>query len=83
MEYLYKTKGVCPAEIVVKLNGDLVEEVKFSGGCNGNLKAISKVVKGMTVDEASEMFEGITCGMKSTSCSDQMVQALKEARANG
>lgn len=76
----YKTKGVCPREIIMDLDGDTVRSVEFVGGCNGNLKALSKVVQGMTIDEVSALFEGTTCGNKDTSCVDQLVRGLKETQ---
>lgn len=79
MAYRYTTKGVCPKYIDVDLDGNRIKEVKFFGGCNGNLKAISKVVQGMTVEEVTNMFSGITCGMRGTSCSDQLTKAVQEA----
>lgn len=78
--YTYTTRGVCPRTINVELEGDTVSHVEFFGGCNGNLKAISKVVEGMTVEEVAALWEGNTCGPKSTSCVDQLVCALREAR---
>lgn len=77
----YIPRGVCARAIDVELDGDKVSQVEFMGGCNGNLKAISKLVEGMTVDEVSRILKGNTCGPKSTSCADQLVCALEEARA--
>ena len=76
--YTYRTRGVCSREIHIDLDGDKVSEVEFVGGCNGNLKAISK---GMTVDEVAAVLEGNTCGNRSTSCADQLVCGLREAQA--
>lgn len=81
MEYTYTTEGICPKEIVIKLDGDTVEDVEFRGGCNGNLKAIRRVVQGMKVDEVKETFTGITCGRRDTSCTDQLAKAVHEAFA--
>ena len=67
-------------QIDVELDGDIVKDVKFYGGCNGNLQGISRIVRGKTVDEVAEAFEGIKCGMKQTSCPDQLVKALRAAR---
>lgn len=80
--YSYKTQGVCARQIDFDIDGDVVKNVKFYGGCDGNLKAISKVVEGMEVDKVIELFEGNTCGMKSTSCVDQLAQGLKAAKNN-
>lgn len=79
----YKTKGTCSSEIqfdVEEVDGEkIVRNVKFIGGCNGNLKGIGKLVDGMKVDEVISRLEGTTCGMKGTSCPDQLARALKNA----
>ena len=79
MSYLYKTKGTCSSQIEVTLDGDIVKDVKFTGGCNGNLQAIPKLVEGLTVEEVEEKISGIHCGMRSTSCGDQLARACREA----
>ena len=79
----YTPRGVCSRQIDVEVNGDTVESVQFTGGCDGNLKAISKLVAGMKVDDVAALLEGNTCGRGSTSCADQMVRALREAQAEG
>lgn len=79
MSYLYKTKGTCSTQIEVELDGDIVKDVKFTGGCHGNLQAIPRLVQGMTVDEVERRISGIRCGMKNTSCGDQLAKALREA----
>lgn len=79
MEYTYIPRGVCSRKIDIELDGNIVKNVKFYGGCDGNLKALSTLVKGMTVEEVAEKLEGNTCGFKSTSCADQLVRGLKEA----
>ena len=79
----YTPRGVCSRQIDVEVNGDTVESVQFTGGCDGNLKAISKQVAGMKVDDVAALLEGNTCGRRSTSCADQMVRALSEAQAEG
>lgn len=76
---IYTTKGVCSRSIELELDGDIIKNVEFIGGCNGNTKGISSLVRGMSVDEAISRMEGITCGGKSTSCPDQLAQALKAA----
>ena len=82
MEYFtYIPKGTCSTKIEVALDGDRVADVKFTNGCNGNLKAIPKLVKGMTVDEVVERVAGNTCGMRNTSCADHMAKALVAAKA--
>lgn len=73
----YKTKGTCSTAIDIEVNDGIIESVQFTGGCNGNLKGICAFVKGMRVEDAIEKLEGIRCGMKPTSCPDQLAQALK------
>lgn len=80
MEYAYKTKGVCSRTIYIELDGDIVKDVRFEGGCNGNTKGISSLVKGMNADEVITRLEGIKCGFKGTSCPDQLAEALKEIK---
>lgn len=79
MHYTYKTKGTCSQQIEFDLNGNVVTNVSFLGGCNGNLKAISSLVDGMTVEDVEKKVAGIQCGFKGTSCADQLSIALKEA----
>ena len=78
--YQYKTKGTCSQMIYFDLEDNKVKNVEFLGGCNGNLKGIGKLVEGMDVDEVISRLDGITCGMKSTSCPDQLAKALKAAK---
>lgn len=73
----YKTQGTCSTAIDIEVNDGIIESVQFTGGCNGNLKGICALVKGMRVEDAIEKLEGIRCGMKPTSCPDQLAQALK------
>lgn len=75
----YRPTGVCSQLIRVELDGDTIKNVEFIGGCNGNTKGISSLVKGMNVQEAISRMEGITCGYKTTSCPDQLAKALKIA----
>ena len=82
MKYSYKTKGTCSAQINFNIEGDVVTEVTFLGGCNGNLKAIAKLVEGMTVNEIEEKLLGNTCGFKNTSRADQLARAVREAKEN-
>ncbi len=79
MEYTYKTKGTCSREISFEISDGKVHNVQFFGGCNGNLKGIASLVEGMPVQEVIARVENITCGMKSTSCPDQLAKALKAA----
>ncbi len=81
MIYSYRTRGTCSQQIDVELDGDIIKSVKFYGGCNGNLQGISSIVRGKTIDEVAKAFEGIRCGMKPTSCPDQLVKALRAAKA--
>ena len=78
MTYTYKTKGTCSTLIELELDGNIVHNVKFTGGCNGNLKGIGALVEGMKPEDVIERLEGTTCGFKSTSCPDQLAQALKQ-----
>ena len=80
--YTYEPERVCSRAIHIELDGDKVEHVDFVGGCNGNLKAVSKLIQGMTVDEVAAVLEGNTCGNKDTSCADQLVKALRAAYAS-
>lgn len=79
MSYLYKTKGTCATLIEVDLDGDIIRNVKFTGGCHGNLQAIPKLVEGMSVEEVEKRISGIRCGFKNTSCGDQLAKAVREA----
>ncbi len=80
MQYSYKTKGTCSQMIYFDVDEGKIHNVSFLGGCNGNLKGIGALVEGMNVEEAISRLEGIKCGMKSTSCPDQLAQALKQAQ---
>jgi uncharacterized protein (TIGR03905 family) len=82
MEFTYKTRGTCSREIAFAVEDGKVKNVQFYGGCNGNLKGIGALVEGMDIDEVITRVEGITCGMKATSCPDQLAQALKAAKEN-
>ena len=77
----YKTQGVCSSLIDIEMNGNTIESVKFTGGCNGNLKGICSLVDGMNIDDVIARLEGITCGRKNTSCPDQLARALKAYKA--
>ena len=78
----YKTQGVCSSLIDIEMNGNLIESVKFTGGCNGNLQGISALVKGMSAEEAIRRLKGIRCGFKNTSCPDQLASALESISIN-
>ncbi|MCL2356338.1 MAG: TIGR03905 family TSCPD domain-containing protein [Defluviitaleaceae bacterium] len=74
----YRTKGVCSNEIFIDVQGGVINEVKFSNGCQGNLQGISQLAKGRKVDEIIPLISGIKCGMRGTSCPDQLAIALRE-----
>ena len=78
--YSYKTKGTCSREITFDIEGNVVKNVKFVMGCNGNTQGVSRLVEGMTVDEVISRLEGINCGGRGTSCPDQLAQALKSIK---
>ena len=80
MQYEYKTKGTCSQKIFFDIEDGKVKNVQFLGGCNSNLKGIGALVEGMNVDDVIARLEGTKCGMKSTSCPDQLAKALKEAK---
>ena len=80
MQFEYKTSGTCAGRIVIELDGDIVKSARFIGGCHGNTQGISKLVEGMKVDDVIARLQGIRCGMKSTSCPDQLAKALIEAK---
>ncbi len=77
--YTYKTKGVCSSKISFELCDGVVSNVSFTGGCNGNLKAISKLVEGMKAKDVIKTLKGNVCGFKNTSCADQLAIALENA----
>ena len=79
MEYSYKTSMVCSQQINFNIDGNIITNVSFLGGCNGNLKAISKLVDGMTVEEIEAKLKGNTCGRRPTSCADQLAKAVRKA----
>lgn len=80
MKYTYKTKGTCSSKITLDIDGDIVRSVEFTGGCNGNTKGIGSLVQGMKMDDVIARCKGIKCGFKSTSCPDQLAQALLEVK---
>lgn len=79
MNYTYKTHDVCSTQIQFRLEGDRVHDVRFTGGCNGNLKAIGILVEGMSVDEIESKLKGNSCGGRPTSCADQLARAVRAA----
>ena len=80
MNYEFKTSGTCSRSILFDVVDGKVQNVQFIGGCNGNLKGIAALVEGMDVDTVIERVQGVTCGMKKTSCPDQLAQALIAAK---
>ena len=79
MHYEYKTKNTCSRSISFDLEGNVVTNIKFNGGCDGNLKAISKLLEGSTVEEIESKLLGNTCGPRPTSCADQLAKGVMEA----
>lgn len=79
MHYTYKACGTCSTEISFDVDGDVVTNIRFAGGCSGNLKAIPLLVDGWTAKQIAEKLRGITCGSNPTSCADQLAAAVLEA----
>jgi uncharacterized protein (TIGR03905 family) len=77
MQYIYNTTGTCSKQILLDVEDGVINDVKFLGGCNGNLQGISKLVKGQKVEDIIDKLQGIKCGMKDTSCPDQLSKALQ------
>jgi uncharacterized protein (TIGR03905 family) len=79
MNYVYKTKGTCSVQISFDINDNVITNIKFMGGCPGNLSALSKLLEGQTVDYIEEKLSGNLCGMRGTSCADQLAKAVRTA----
>lgn len=79
MRYEYKTEDTCSQLISFDIDGNVISNIEFHGGCSGNLKAIAKLREGATVDEIEEKLLGNTCGRRPTSCTDQLAKAVREA----
>lgn len=79
MTITYRPRGVCSQKFTIKVENGVVQSLEAVGGCSGNLQGLSALLRGMRVEDAVERMEGIRCGMKSTSCPDQIAQALKTA----
>lgn len=79
MQYSYKTQGTCSTQIDFEIEDNIIHNVKFMGGCNGNLKAVGKLVEGMRAQDVIARLEGNLCGSRSTSCADQLAKAIKQA----
>ena len=80
MEYRYRPQGVCSTEIIIEVENNIIKNLQVANGCNGNLKGIASLVKGMTIDDVISRLKGIKCGMKGTSCPDQIAKALEKIR---
>jgi len=80
-KFTFYPEGVCSMMIEIELDGDTIKDVVFTGGCNGNLSGISKLIKGMNAEDVIEKLEGTRCGFKDTSCPDQLSKALRQALA--
>ncbi len=78
----FKTKGTCSREIHIETDGDIIKNVEFVGGCNGNTQGIASLVKGMRIQDVIDKTEGISCNGRGTSCPDQLSKALKELLAS-
>ena len=81
MAYQYRPRGVCSQGITFELEDGRVKNVRFVGGCSGNTQGVSRLVEGMPAEEAVRRLSGIRCGMKATSCPDQLARAIREAVA--
>ena len=80
MKYTYNTKGTCSTKIDYEIEDNKIHNVTFTNGCNGNLKAISRLVEGEDVDKVIDRLKGVTCGFRETSCGDQFARALEESK---
>lgn len=80
MEYSFKPMGVCSRQIDFELEDGKVKNVRFTGGCDGNLKAIGILIEGEDADKVIRLLEGNTCGFRDTSCADQLTIALRQAQ---
>ena len=78
-KFVFYPEGVCSMMIEIELDGDIIKDVVFTGGCNGNLSGISRLIKGMKAEDVIGKLEGPRCGFKDTSCPDQLSRALREA----
>ncbi len=82
MQFEYRTRGTCSSKINFEIEGGKLTHVEYTGGCNGNLQGISRLVEGLDVDTVIARLQGIHCGMKPTSCPDQLAQALIQAKSH-
>ncbi len=81
MEYRFKPQGVCSSEMIINVDGDIIKSVKIVRGCPGNTLGVSKLVEGKKIDEVINLLKGIPCGVRGTSCPDQLAKALEEIKA--
>lgn len=79
MKYTYKTQGTCSQLIEFDITDGIISDVKFAGGCNGNLQGVGRLVEGKNAKEIADILGGIRCGYKSTSCPDQLSKAITQA----
>ena len=79
--YSYRTRGTCSQEILIEADGDIIRHVEFIGGCSGNTQGVARLVEGRTIDEVIGLLKGIHCGVKPTSCPDQLATALEQMAA--
>lgn len=80
MEYRYSPEGVCSREMIIEMDGDIIKSVKIVGGCPGNTVGVSTMVEGKNIDEVIKKLKGIPCGMRGTSCPDQLARALEKVK---
>ncbi len=80
MEYRYSPEGVCSREMIIEMDGDIIKKVKIVGGCPGNTVGVSTMVEGKNIDEVIKKLKGIPCGMRGTSCPDQLARALEKIK---
>ncbi len=80
MEYRYRPVGVCSQDMVIDIDGDIIKSVEIVGGCAGNTVGVARLIAGMKIDEAIKRLKGIPCGLRSTSCPDQLAKALEEIK---
>lgn len=78
MEYTYEPRGVCSRKMIIETEGDTIKKVTIEGGCAGNTVGVSRLIEGMKIQEAIKRLKGIPCGLKGTSCPDQLSKALEE-----
>lgn len=82
MEYIYETKGTCSSKMIIEIEDDKIKKLTIIGGCAGNTKGISALVEGMKIDDVIKKLKGIPCGIRGTSCPDQLARALEEIKKN-